>query len=94
MNFAPEMMIKQYVAEFRNARGVRFRVFRTGSDKHYLFAPLDQYGCDRCAHFPVLKRDLRQTIKSALANGVSLDLYVDQENGRLRSHENTHGGGI
>lgn len=69
-SFAPEMQVKQYVAVVRNSRGIRFRVFKTGSEKHYLFDPMIP-GTDgsACAGFPVLKKNLRDDIRKALAHG-------------------------
>ena len=62
--FAPEMQPKQYVAVVQGALS-RFRVLTTGSDRHYLFMPLDV----AMDPFPVLKADLRPEIRSALAHG-------------------------
>jgi len=64
------LMVQQFVAEVINARGQRFRVYRTGDDRFYLFDPLDAAGCSRCCAFPVAKRRLRDDIRRALANGV------------------------
>lgn len=64
------MMVKQYVAEIVLARGIRFRVFRTGDDKFYLFDPCAPDGTSGCVQFPVLKSRLRNDIRRALANGV------------------------
>ncbi len=70
----PEMdrryMVKQYVAVLKNPRtGQRFRVFRTGDDKFYLFDPLDAFDCSHCCQFPVRKSDLRPEIRRALTHG-------------------------
>jgi hypothetical protein len=62
--FAPEMQAKQYVAVVAGALS-RFRVLTTDSDKHYLFQPLDV----AMDPFPVLKADLRDDIRRALAHG-------------------------
>lgn len=67
--FAPEMQVKQYVAEVEG-RWSSFRVFRTGSDKHYLFCQIDRDGCDTGLHVPVLKSELQPAIRRALAKGV------------------------
>jgi hypothetical protein len=66
----PELGVKQYVAVIRSqATGVRFRVFTTGSDRHYLFDPLDEDGCSLCNAFPVLKSDLKPELRRALRHG-------------------------
>jgi len=65
----PELGVKQFVAVVQNRRGGKFMVFATGSSKHYLFSPLDQYGCATCMSFPVLKANLRPEIRRALAHG-------------------------
>lgn len=63
--FRPEMQVKQYVAEVSGQFGFRFRVFTTGSDRHYLFV------CAQTSaiQFPVKKTDLRRDVRSALASG-------------------------
>lgn len=65
----PRFQVKQYVAVVRNQFGVRFRVFKTGDDKWYLFDPLDAYDCSVSMQFPVLKSRLRNDLRRALANG-------------------------
>lgn len=72
--YAPELQVKQYVAEVTNGAGQTFRVFKTGRDSHYLFAQVDGYGCDTGLHVPVAKRDLARPVARALANGCGLDL--------------------
>ena len=64
--FPPELQVKQYVAEVNGAHGFRWRVFITGSDKHYLFV------CVQNSDFavPVLKSSLQPQVRSALAHGV------------------------
>jgi hypothetical protein len=64
--FPPELQVKQYVAEVNGAHGFRWTVFRTGSDRHYLFV------CVQNTNFavPVLKSDLQPDIRAALAHGV------------------------
>jgi hypothetical protein len=62
----PEMQVKQFVAEVNGASGFRFRVFRTGSDRHYLFTSVRNSGFS----FPVLKSDLNPEARRALAAGV------------------------
>jgi hypothetical protein len=61
-------MVKQYVAELQGKYG-RFRVYRTGDDKYYLFDPLDKDDCSGCIAFPVLKADLKKDVRRALAHG-------------------------
>jgi len=63
--FAPELQVTQYVAEVEGDFGFRFRVFRTGSGRHYLFV------CTRNSdiQFPVLKSDLNPRVRHALAHG-------------------------
>lgn len=63
--FRPEMQAKQYVAELNGSFGFRFRVFTTGSDRHYLFVCIQNSD----VQFPVLKADLKREVRSALANG-------------------------
>jgi len=64
--FRPEVQVKQFVAEVNGAFGSRWQVFKTGSDKHYLFV-LVQNSDIRA---PVLKADLQPIVRSALANRV------------------------
>lgn len=62
--------VKQYVAVVRSGAGQRFQVFSTGDPQWYLFVPL--IGATSSAgtiHFPVLKKDLRDDIRHALAHG-------------------------
>ena len=68
-DFAREMQIKQFVAVMQSGRGCKFMVFKTGSEKHYLFSALDRYGCQTGFMFPVLKSELRRDVRHALANG-------------------------
>jgi hypothetical protein len=65
MVFPPELQVKQYVAQVKANYGLHWYVYRTGSDSHYLFA------CTEYPHiqFPVLKADLNDDIRSALARG-------------------------
>jgi hypothetical protein len=67
-DFAPSMQVKQYVAVVRGLCG-RFRVFKTGSEKFYLFDAIDDFGCSTGLQFPVKRSDLRDDIRRALANG-------------------------
>lgn len=70
MSCPPELGVKQYVAVIRSPRtGQRFRVFTTGSDRHYIFDPIDAHGCSYCVGFPVLKADLEPEIRRALRHG-------------------------
>ena len=66
--FRPEYQVTQWVAEVQGAHA-RFRVFRTGSSRHYLFDMIDANGCSTGLQFPVLKADLRPAVRSALAHG-------------------------
>lgn len=59
------MQVKQYVAEVRGAFGARWRVFRTGSSRHYLFVMVQNPLVSK----PVLKTALRPEVRRALANG-------------------------
>jgi hypothetical protein len=65
---APEYQVTQWVAEVQGEHG-RFRVLRTGSDKHYLFDQLDRHGCSTGLQFPVLRADLRPDVRRAPAHG-------------------------
>lgn len=58
--FAAEYQVKQFVAVHRG-----WMVFRTGSDKHYLFCSM----ANLTFQVPVLKSRLRPEVASALANG-------------------------
>lgn len=62
----PEVMTKQFIAEVNGAFHFRFRVFSTGSDRHYLFVCVQNPDFQ----FPVLKSHLRPEVRHALANGV------------------------
>jgi hypothetical protein len=66
--YRPEVQVKQWVGEVQGEHG-RFRVFRTGSDRHYLFILLDPSGCQTQIQVPVLRADLRDDVRSALAHG-------------------------
>lgn len=63
--FPPELQVIKFVAEVNGAHGFRWRVFTTGSSRHYLFS------CVQNPQFsvPVPKADLQPEIRSALANG-------------------------
>ena len=65
MSFPPELQVKQYVAEVSGAFGSRWRVFSTGSSRHYLLVCVQN--SDIAA--PVLKTDLRPDVRRALAHG-------------------------
>lgn len=61
--------VKQYVAVVQGP-WCRFQVFQTGDDKYYLFDPLHpDYGTSMCMAFPVLKKELRDDLRRALAHG-------------------------
>ena len=62
---SPEMQVKQYVAEVNGALGARWRVFRTGSDRHYLFVCT----ANCLIQMPVLKSRLNPEVRRALAAG-------------------------
>ena len=64
----PAFHVKQYVAEVRTAAGRVWRVFTTGSDRHYLFAAVVR-GVDTGLHVPVEKAALRRDVRRALARG-------------------------
>lgn len=64
--FPPEWQVKQYVARVAGANGSLWDVYRTGSDKHYLFSCVQGYGL---LSFPVLKSRLQDDVRSALAHG-------------------------
>jgi hypothetical protein len=66
MTFPPELQVKQFVAEVGGAHGFRWRVFTTGSDRHYLFSCVQ----NPAFSIPVLKASLVPEIRSALAHGV------------------------
>lgn len=65
MTFAPEMQAKQFVAEVNGAFGSRWRVFTTGSRRHYLFVLVQNSDIQT----PVLKTDLKDDVRRALAHG-------------------------
>lgn len=69
MRCPPELGVKQFVAEMRSSTGTRFRVYTTGSDRHYIFDPIERYGCSYCQGFPVLKARLRPELRRTLAHG-------------------------
>jgi hypothetical protein len=64
--FPPELQVKQYVARLRGAFGLHWYVYRTGSDRHYLFVCVENSNIQ----VPVLKATLQDDIRSALAHGV------------------------
>ena len=61
--FPPELQVVKFVAEVNGGFGTRWRVFTTGSSRHYLFS------CVQNPEFavPVLKADLDQVRESRLA---------------------------
>lgn len=61
-----EMQVKQYVAEVNGALGARWRVFRTGSDRYYLFVCT----ANSDIQMPVLKSRLNPEVRRALVHGV------------------------
>jgi hypothetical protein len=64
--FPPELQVKQFVAEVDGLFGFRWRVFTTGSDRHFLFV------CVQNGYLavPVLKADLQNDVRRALNHGV------------------------
>lgn len=68
MPFPLELQVKQFVAVVRGRHG-KFAVFKTGSERHYLFSAVTADGIFTGLSFPVRKRDLRTDIARALANG-------------------------
>jgi hypothetical protein len=65
VDVVPELQVKQWVAEVNGAFGSRWRVFRTGSDRHYLFVLVQNSQIFKA----VLKADLQPEVRRALANG-------------------------
>ena len=63
--FPPELQVKQFVAELNGAHGFRWRVFTTGSDRHYLFSCVQ----NAAISVPVLKSSLRDDVRRSLAHG-------------------------
>jgi hypothetical protein len=62
---APELQVKQFVAELDGAFGSRWRVFLTGSGQHYLFVLVQNPDIFKA----VRRADLRPDVRSALAHG-------------------------
>jgi hypothetical protein len=63
--FPPELQVKQYVARLKGAFGLHWYVYRTGSDRHYLFVCAENSNIQ----MPVLKSSLKDDVRSALASG-------------------------
>jgi hypothetical protein len=63
--FPPELQVKQFVAEVNGAFGSRWRVFTTGSARHYYFQLIQNTDIGK----PVLKTDLQDDVRGALAHG-------------------------
>lgn len=63
--FAPECQVKQFVAEVNGAFGSRWRVFETGSSKHWLFVLVQNPEITR----PTLKTDVNPEVARALRHG-------------------------
>jgi hypothetical protein len=55
----------KFVGEVNGAHGFRWRVFTTGSDRHYLFSCVQ----NPAISMPVLKADLKDDVRRALAHG-------------------------
>lgn len=64
--FAAEFQVKQFIAEVNGRWGSRWRVYATGSDRHYL---LELVGQIPPLQVPVLKSDLQPQVRRALAHG-------------------------
>ncbi len=62
---APEIMVRQFVAEVNGAFGSRWCVFTTGDDRYYMFVLTQNPDISK----PVRKSDLRPDVRSALAHG-------------------------
>ncbi len=73
MTFDERYQVKQYVGEVEGSLA-RFRVFKTGDERWYLFCTLDRHGCDVGMHFPVRKTELHPEVKRALAHGYSFSM--------------------
>lgn len=63
--FPPELQVMKFVSELNGAFGTRWRVFTTGSSRHYLFVLVQ----NPLIFKAVLKADLRPEARSALAHG-------------------------
>ncbi len=63
--FPPELQVKQYVSRLEGAFGLHWHVYRTGSDRHYLFVCAENPDI----RVPKLKTELNDDIRSALAHG-------------------------
>lgn len=63
--FPPELQVTKFVAELSGAFGARWRVFTTGSSRHYLFVLVQNPDIFKA----VLKSELRPAVRSALAHG-------------------------
>lgn len=73
------LQVKQFVAMVTNVRGVPFMVFRTGSEKHYLFCQCYPLGAGggpimlTGTNFPIAKSQLTRMVAMALNNGRNFD---------------------
>lgn len=63
--FPPELQVKQRVGEVDGPHGFRWIVYLTGSDRHYLFECMQ----NPSFRVPVLKSQLTEPVKEALAHG-------------------------
>lgn len=62
--------VKHYIAVVRNGTGLRFTVLETADPQWYLFVPMiGETSSMGSLQIPVLKKDLRDDIRHALANG-------------------------
>jgi hypothetical protein len=84
MRHPPELGVKQFVAVVRGRFG-KYAVFTTGSDRHYLFSCVTADGVFTGLSFPVLKKDLRRDIASALRHGWGNASLVDEPGDKSRA---------
>jgi hypothetical protein len=63
--FLPELQVMKFVAEVNGAFGARWRVFTTGSSRHYLFVLVQ----NPLIFKAVLRSELAPEVRSALAHG-------------------------
>lgn len=63
--FPPELQVMKFVSEVNGALGARWRVFTTGSARHYLFVLVQ----NPLIFKAVLKSELQPEVRSALAHG-------------------------
>ncbi len=66
---APEMMVRQFVAEVNGAFGSRWRVFTTDDDQYYMFVLAQNPDISKPVRKSDLRPDVRPDVRSALAHG-------------------------